>query len=216
MSRSDSDRSYHQYLSPKHAPSTGWDPHSRPADQEQHTVRLIPKEENPASSARESRDDIIQEFIETEEAFLTNAQTCVTNFVLPIRAQDRRSWIGGVPTNISLLLDWYEDIVNLHLSIYQALESSASAQNRYSVMSGLPSYLRDFIPRLHVYQPYLARLADVLEEILRLASDKNSEFGEFIRMQERALHNSGWTFERLLTEPVHRLAAYQELFSVRS
>ncbi|KAG2002447.1 hypothetical protein CC2G_004639 [Coprinopsis cinerea AmutBmut pab1-1] len=187
--------------------------HHHRQNEHQHSVRLVSKRPEPANANR--REVILQEFMESEETFLDNAQYCIDNFILPIRTQDRRSWIGGVPADISRLLDWYEDIVNLHMCILQTLESSMSTQGPgSSTINGLPGYLKDFVPRLHVYQPYLVRLADVLEEVAKLASNTDSDFGEFIRMQERILKPKGWTFEGLLMEPVHRLAAYQDMFTV--
>ncbi|EAU83618.1 hypothetical protein CC1G_07991 [Coprinopsis cinerea okayama7 len=186
--------------------------HHHRQNEHQHSVRLVSKRPEPANANR--REVILQEFMESEETFLDNAQYCIDNFILPIRTQDRRSWIGGVPADISRLLDWYEDIVNLHMCILQTLESSMSTQGPgSSTINGLPGYLKDFVPRLHVYQPYLVRLADVLEEVAKLASNTDSDFGEFIRMQERILKPKGWTFEGLLMEPVHRLAAYQDMFT---
>ncbi|RXW17379.1 hypothetical protein EST38_g8471 [Candolleomyces aberdarensis] len=159
-----------------------------------------------------SREEIILEFYRSEETFLSNTHLCVDLFILPIRNENSRSWIGGVPPSISRLLDWYEDIVNLHLAISQSLESSAAMQGGDIVVSGLANYLVEFVGKLHVYQPYLVNLGDALEEVAGLVEDGNSDFGEFLRIQEGSLKNAGWTFERLLMEPVNRLAVYQEMF----
>lgn len=83
------------------------------------------------------------------------------------------------------------------------------------ISAGLASYLYEFVGKLHIYQPYLVSLADVLEEVTALVADVHSDFGEFIRLEEKSLEGSGWTFEQLLMEPVNRLAVYQDLFSVR-
>ncbi|KAF6742865.1 hypothetical protein DFP72DRAFT_935979 [Ephemerocybe angulata] len=170
-------------------------------------------ESAPGRTPPSAREGIILEFIQTEEVFLTNTQLCVDFFILPIRTENSRSWIKGVPSSVSRLLDWYEDIVNLHLAVYQSLESSSSLQETDTVVAGLANYLADFVGKLHVYQPYLVCLADVLEEVACLASDSNNDFGEFIRIQENLLKSKGWTFEQLLVEPVNRLGAYQDLFS---
>ncbi|KAJ2936743.1 hypothetical protein H1R20_g340, partial [Candolleomyces eurysporus] len=159
-----------------------------------------------------SRDEIILEFYRSEETFLSNTHLCVDLFILPIRNENSKSWIGGVPPSISRLLDWYEDIVNLHLAISQSLESSAAMQEGDIVVSGLANYLVEFVGKLHVYQPYLVNLGDVLEEVAGLVEDGSSDFGEFLRIQEGSLKDVGWTFERLLMEPVNRLAVYQEMF----
>jgi hypothetical protein len=165
-------------------------------------------------SSRDPRDEIILEFLRSEEIFLSNTQLCIDTFIIPIRTENSRSWIGGVPTNISRLLDWFEDIANLHLAVYQSLESSAAMQEGDGASAGLAGYLYDFVGKLHVYQPYLVSLADVLEEVAALVGDGRSDFGEFIRIQEKQVETAGWTFEQLLMEPVNRLAVYQDLFSV--
>jgi hypothetical protein len=84
------------------------------------------------------------------------------------------------------------------------------------VVAGLANCLVEFVGRLHVYQPYLVNLGDVLEEVAELVEERTSDFGEFLRIQEGSLKNIGWTFERLLMEPVNRLAVYQEMFGVSS
>jgi len=160
-----------------------------------------------------TREELILDFIHSEEIFLANTQMCIEDFILPIRNRNSRSWIGGVPAHISRLLDWYEDIVNLHLAIYQSLESSASMQESNcdeAIVAGLATYLSDFVNKLHVYQPYLATLADALEEIAVSVENAKSEFGEFVRIQE----GKGRCLEELLMEPVNRLGEYQNLFNV--
>lgn len=165
-------------------------------------------------SSRDPRDEIILEFLRSEEIFLSNTQLCIDTFIIPIRTENSRSWIGGVPTNVSRLLDWFEDIANLHLAVYQSLESSAAMQEGDGASAGLAGYLYDLVGKLHVYQPYLVSLADVLEEVAALVGNGRSDFGEFIRIQEKEVETAGWTFEQLLMEPVNRLAVYQDLFSV--
>lgn len=154
-----------------------------------------------------ARERVIQELRTTEETFVDRLQTCVRVFILPLRVQSSREWIVGVPANVSRLLDWFEDIVNLHLLILQAL-------NTYRDRAwDLTKSLRAFIPRLEIYQPYLVRLADVTEEIVVSMADESSNFGEFVNIQERTRECRGWNFEEFLMEPVHRLAAYQDLFT---
>lgn len=162
------------------------------------------------------RQRIIQEFITTENAFLTTAQTCVSTFILPLRAQDCKTWIGGVPEDVCRLLDWYEDIVNLHAGIMKGLDGCSSLQGFAGVesISGFAAYLLEFVPKFQVYQPYWVRLEDILEVVGREVRDEKSCFGPFVRMQERSL-DGRWTFETLLEEPLHRLTAYLDIFKVR-
>ncbi|KAH6901530.1 hypothetical protein BKA70DRAFT_1522283 [Coprinopsis sp. MPI-PUGE-AT-0042] len=162
-----------------------------------------------------SRDTIIHEFLTSEQTFLNTAQLCVSTFILPLRAQDK-TWIGGVPEEVSRLLDWYEDIVNLHTGILRGLEGGYDIQGGGYVQEGtrIVAYLIDFIPKLQIYQPYLVRLEDLSEQMGGEVEDETSCFGEFVRMQEKSLvTDGGWTFEKLLTEPVYRLTAYLDIFT---
>lgn len=168
----------------------------------------------PRLQTRMTRDDIILEFIRSEEVFLANTQLCVDYFILPIRTENSRSWIGGVPSAVTRFLDWYEDIFNMHAALYQSLESSAAMQESDVVVTGLAIRLNEFVTKLHVYQPYLVSLSDILEEVCFLVSDSTSDFGEFIKLQEDLLKGRGWTLEQLLMEPVNRLTTYQNMFSV--
>ncbi|KAH6905274.1 hypothetical protein BKA70DRAFT_1293871 [Coprinopsis sp. MPI-PUGE-AT-0042] len=187
--------------------------HSLPHDLEQ---------QNPFSSCGtpqegllSPRESIIHEFLTSEQNFLNATQLCVSTFILPLRAQDK-TWIGGVPEEVSRLLDWYEDIVNLHTGILRGLEGGYDAQGGGYVQegAGIAAYLVDFIPKLQIYQPYLVRLEDLSEQMGREVQDETSCFGEFVRMQEKSLMmDGGWTFEKLLMEPVYRLTAYLDIFT---
>lgn len=147
----------------------------------------------------------------TEEVFISRLNICVEMFVLPLRMENSRVWIAGVPQSVARLLDWFEDILNLHVQLYQLLQS---CQERRQPMSSIISTFLSFVPRLEIYQPYLVRLADVTEEIVALMQNNKSDFGEFIRLQERSTAGEGWTLEKFLLEPVNRLAEYQNIISV--
>ena len=159
-----------------------------------------------------SREAVIQEIFETEENLLRLLHVCMRQFILPLRVESSRSWITGVPRNVARLLDWFDDIVNLHEQIYQSLCSARDTQS--PTTDRVSESLRCFVLKAEVYQPYLIRFSDVSEEISLLLASGESDFGQFINLQERTSECEGWTFEGLLMLPVHRLSAYQTLFSV--
>ncbi|TFK22838.1 hypothetical protein FA15DRAFT_695454 [Coprinopsis marcescibilis] len=231
----------------QHQPSTPQQAPQQKQQQQHHSPRPSPSAPDPNRTPRPptpdpnrtphppthtpSRDAIIQELLHTEDTFLADAQACIRRFVLPIRVQDSRRWIKGVPVDVSRQLDWYEDIVNVHVGVFgvfgglelsglvQGWEAGQGHQGQQgqqqnggrevNVMSGLTTYLLDMVPKLHVYQPYLVKLGDVLEEMGKLVGDEKSEFGEFVRVQEVKMERS---LEGLLMEPIHRLAAYRDMF----
>ena len=155
----------------------------------------------------------MQEIFETEENLLRLLHICMRQFILPLRVESSRSWITGVPRNVARLLDWFDDIVNLHEQIYQSLCSARDTQS--PTTDRVSESLRCFVLKAEVYQPYLIRLPDVSEEIsfLMTGSDQ-SDFGQFVNLREQTSECQGWTFRSLLMLPVHRLSAYQNLFSV--
>jgi len=159
-----------------------------------------------------TREGVIQEIFETEEEHLHLLHICMKMFVLPLRVQNSRSWIAGIPQSVARLLDWFDDIVNLHEQIYESLclarDTMSPATDRVS------ESLRWFVLKIEVYQPYVVRVADVLQEIVNLTENTRSDLGQFIRLQQRSSGSQGWTFEKLLMLPINRLGSYQDLFAV--
>ncbi|KAJ6632535.1 hypothetical protein B0H10DRAFT_1636548, partial [Mycena sp. CBHHK59/15] len=104
-------------------------------------------------------------------------------FILPLRKQDSKSYISGVPVEIAKLFDWLEDISNLHAQLLTALHMQRQAQ--HPVVENVAEAIRgSFVRQLEVYQPYLARLVNVAGTIARLVGDQTSDFGEFVRIQQ--------------------------------
>lgn len=164
------------------------------------------------------RQEIIQELYETEAAFVKRLRVAVQVFILPLRIQNSKAWVSGVPSDVARLLDWLEDIANLHTQILSSLKSARAAAQQglqpHGTIERFTESMRTFVPRLEVYQPYLVRLADIAGLIGRLMEDERSDFGEFARIQEREGQCDGWSLEKFLVEPVNRLAKYPDLFAV--
>lgn len=175
------------------------DPHEDPhKDEDTHHDALPPHDL--------LRQEIFQDFYETERVFLRRMHTVMRLFVLPLRAQNSKIWITGVPPEVTHLFDWLEDILNLHSQILAALHSQSHS---------CAVLLKALAPRLEVYQPYLVRLEEVAALIERLVGDEGSEFGEFVELQQlRQEEGEGWSLERYLIEPVDRLAQYPNFFRV--
>jgi hypothetical protein len=158
------------------------------------------------------RQEVIWELCETEDVFVNHLHSIVRLFVQPLRAQNSKTWITGVPADVARLFDWLEDIVNLHSQISAALH--AARESHYSTVERVAESLKAFVPRLEIYQPYLVRLEDIAALIERLMEDEQSDFGEFVTLQESSTECDGWSLEKFLIEPVNRLAQYPEFFRV--
>lgn len=162
--------------------------------------------------AEMQRQEVIWQLCETEETFVDRLNTVLRLFILPLRVQNSKTWISGVPTEVARFFDWLEDIANLHSQILSMLQTTRAGQ--YPVVERIAESLRPFVPRLEVYQPYLVRLVDVASTIGRLMQDNESDFGAFVQIQENAQDCEGWNLERYLVEPVNRLARYPDLIRV--
>jgi len=90
-----------------------------------------------------------------------------------------------------------EDIVNLHAQMLTALHTAR--KGHYSIVERVAESLKIFVPRLEVYQPYLVRLEDVAALIERLMDNEQSDFGEFVTLQENSAECDGWSLERFLS-----------------
>ncbi|KAJ7152992.1 Dbl homology domain-containing protein, partial [Mycena filopes] len=159
------------------------------------------------------RQEAIHTLCVTEEAFVERLTVTIDLFILPLRMQDSKRYIAGVPTDIAKLFDWLEDILNLHMQLLTALRGVREAQN--PVVVRVAEVIREsFVKGLEVYQPYLARLVLVADTIARLVGNESSDFGEFVRIQEGVPECRGWSLESLLVDPVTRLGQYPAMFRV--
>lgn len=150
------------------------------------------------------RHDVFRMIRETEATFVQRITHVIRLFVLPLRVQDSKAWISGVPLALSRLFDWLEDILNLHTQILEVLQSADVCSEG----------LRQLVPRLEIYQPYLVRLAESVDALKGFVEDGKNDFGEFVRMQQTEDECDGWSLERFLVEPVNRIAVYPGLFKV--
>ncbi|KAG6849120.1 hypothetical protein H0H93_011181, partial [Arthromyces matolae] len=157
------------------------------------------------------RQDIIIEIHQGEETFVKRLQVFIQLFIQPLRVQDSKEWIAGVPAEVARLFDWLEDIVVLHTQILASLESTRDAQ--YPTVERIADSIRTYIPRLEVYQPYLVNLECVIGLVEDLLERKDNDFAEFVHLQEADPECEGWNFQTFLIEPVNILARFPSLFN---
>jgi hypothetical protein len=161
------------------------------------------------------RQQIIWELCETEGIFVDRLHTMVRLFILPLRAQNSKTWIAGVPSDVARFFDWLEDIVVLHRQILSTLQTVRTEQS--PLVERVADSMRIYVARFEVYQPYIARLEDVSGTIHHLTQeDPESDFGEFVKIQQSSHDLSGWVLENFLAEPMNRLKTYPTYFRVSS
>ena len=159
------------------------------------------------------RQEIIWELCETELAFVKSLRLILRLFVQPLRHEDK-SWIAGIPRDVTRLFDWFDDIMHLHSQISSALNAIRSAQ--YPVVIQVAETLRPFVPRLELHQPYLVRLESVTSAVEAMSKDMLSDFGEFIRIQTASPECESMNLSSFLLKPVQRLMKYPLFFKVSS
>ena len=158
------------------------------------------------------RQEMIWLMHSSEQSFVSTCWRAIRLFIQPLRAQASRVWLDGIPDTIARLLDWFEDIVHAHAQLVSALHAARTAQ--FPVTLRVAETLRTAMSRMEVHQPYLVRIEGVVREIRAMRENRRSDFGEFIRLQERTEEAQGWTLDRFLLEPVGRLEGYGQRFYV--
>ncbi|CAE6448610.1 unnamed protein product, partial [Rhizoctonia solani] len=155
------------------------------------------------------RQELIWEFHESEKEFVDTLRIMVHLFVRPLRTQDQRHWIAGLSPDIMRLLDWLDDIANLHEQLLDALETMR--QDHEQVIILFSETIQPFIPLMELYQPYIIRMEETSKQIDSMVLDPQSDFGEFVRMQS-ALPECELGLEETIRRPVSRLREYVPFF----
>ncbi|KAJ3824333.1 hypothetical protein F5880DRAFT_1560595 [Lentinula raphanica] len=164
------------------------------------------------------RQEVIWDLSTAETVFVDRLSCVVNLFIIPLRVHTTKTWISGVPLEIAKVLDWLEDIINLHTQIRDTLQSFqtpespfAGSQTKGHDEVAVAYALCACVHKLEIYQPYLVKLSGVLEMLHRLVKDGGSDFGEFVRMQEKS-QECRMSFADMLQEPANRIVAYPALF----
>lgn len=160
------------------------------------------------------RQELLYEQFLSQQELVARLRSIVKIFILPLRRKHSKSWIPGVPTLVTRLFDWLEDIVNLHTTMYDALHTASRAWDS-GIVIHVAETLRGFVPKFEIYQPYLVRLDEVRDLLTEHAADAHEEFREFVKLRERHVECGGWTLVDLLLQPLVRLCEFTPVFKVR-
>lgn len=162
------------------------------------------------------RQEVIFELCETERGFVEGLRGVVELFAAPLRTRDG-TWIKDVPPPVSRLLEWLDDIVELHAELSDALDVACEAQS--PVVLRIADAFAPFVPRLETHQPYLVRFEVVSTLIDALVhggkGQSRSGFGEFVKVQSARPECGGLSLASFLLKPVQRLMKYPLFFRVR-
>jgi hypothetical protein len=148
-------------------------------------------------------------FRNSEVAYVSKLAVVLDLFILPLRLKDSKAWIPGVPSPVASLLDWMEDIYQLHLDMLSILDSRE--QEGLSVNEVMMRLDQEIVKRLEVYLPFLLRHT-VIGEVLE---DRGSDFGEFVRIQEEE-DGGRVRLKEVMKEPERRLGTMLEDLQVIS
>ncbi|KAH8919349.1 Dbl homology domain-containing protein [Atractiella rhizophila] len=155
------------------------------------------------------RQEVIWELCETETTFVDGLRSVIRLFSLPLRTPQGR-WIKGIPTPISRLFDWLDDIIHVHSEIQDTFEAMRTEQR--PIVIHIASILLSHIQKLEVHQPYLVRFEMVTKLIEGMVEDESSDFGEFVRIQSNSPECGSMTLTSFLLKPVQRLMKYPLFF----
>lgn len=165
--------------------------------------------------AEMQRQEVIYELLRTEREFVQHLRAMTSAFILPLRVHASKAWLPGVPTQISRLFDWLEDILNLHTTFMHTVKHASRAWQAGAVVIEVGKDLLPLVSRLEVHQPYLVRVDRARELVTLWVQSGDSQFGEYIRMREEEGVCDGWHLEQCLHFPVQRLGSYISIFTVR-
>lgn len=160
------------------------------------------------------RQEVIWELCETELTFVDGLRRVIDIFASPLRTP-HGTWIDGVPATVAKLLDWLEDIVNLHAEMSAMTERYRLRQTHTDglVLRIADAFLK-FVSRLEVHQAYLVRFSEVTASIEAMTCDIESDFGEFVRMQTSLPDCGHMNLPSFLLKPVQRLMKYPLFYKV--
>jgi hypothetical protein len=157
------------------------------------------------------RQEVIWELCQTEESFVNGLKGVIKVFSSPLR-DHQGCWISGIPIMVTRLFGWLDDIVYFHSHLQALLNRTRSAQGLLTIR--IAEAFLPMIPRLEIHQPYLARFEQVTRAIENMIIAPESEFGEFVRMQQALPECGSMTLSSFLLKPVQRLMKYPLFFKV--
>lgn len=159
-----------------------------------------------AGSAEVKRQEIIWEMCETEQAFVKSMKTVLRLFAIPLKTPQGK-WIQGIPDRITELFDLLECVAHAH-AIVAATQREVRRRNEVLDVKAFIAAVKEWVPRLDVHEWYLLRFEAVVQLVEDNVRDRESVFGEFVRMQMKEEVLGSMSLGSMLLKPVQRLTKY--------
>jgi len=157
-------------------------------------------------TAEIKRQEIIWEMSETEQAFVKSMRTVLRLFAIPLKTPQGK-WIQGIPERITELFDLLECIAHAH-GIIAASQRDMKRRSEVVDTKAFIAAFKDWVPRLDAHEWYLLRFEAVVQLVEDNVRDKDSVFGEFVRMQMKEEVLGSMSLGSMLLKPVQRLTKY--------
>lgn len=152
------------------------------------------------------RQEIIWEMCETEQAFVKSMRTVLRLFAIPLKTPQGK-WIQGIPEKITELFDLLECVAHAH-GVVAALERDMRRRTEVLDLRAFITAFKEWVPKLEVHEWYLLRFEAVVQLVEDNVRDKDSVFGEFVRMQMKEEVLGSMSLGSMLLKPVQRLTKY--------
>ncbi|UZJ51508.1 hypothetical protein CBS101457_000828 [Exobasidium rhododendri] len=160
------------------------------------------------------RQEVIEELLITEWNFVTNLNSILRIFSLPLRNADL-SFSREVPLDVARLFNWLDDILAFHVKLLKSLDKVKSRHPSALIVS-IAGTLHKHISGLSIHQSYLVnfeRVTKLIDNIRRseIKADLSS-FDHIIERQSRLPECRGMGLSSFLLKPVQRLMKYPLFF----
>ena len=159
-----------------------------------------------AGPSEVKRQEIIWEMCETEQAFVKSMKTVLRLFAIPLKTPQGK-WIQGIPDQITELFDLLECVAHAH-GIVAATQRDMRKRNEVLDTKAFIAAVKEWVPRLDAHEWYLLRFEAVVQLVEDNVRDKDSVFGEFVRMQMKEEVLGSMSLGSMLLKPVQRLTKY--------
>lgn len=159
-----------------------------------------------AGASEIKRQEIIWEMCETEQAFVKSMKTVLRLFAIPLKTPQGK-WIQGIPDRITELFDLLECVAHAH-GVVAATQREMRRRHEVLDVRAFIAAVKEWVPRLDVHEWYLLRFEAVVQLVEDNVRDKDSVFGEFVRMQMKEEVLGSMSLGSMLLKPVQRLTKY--------
>lgn len=143
---------------------------------------------------------------ETEQAFVKSMRTVLRLFAIPLKTPQGK-WIQGIPERITELFDLLECVAHAH-GVVSASQRDMRRRTEVLDVKAFISSFKEWVPKLQVHEWYLLRFEAVVQLVEENVRDKDSVFGEFVRMQMKEEVLGSMSLGSMLLKPVQRLTKY--------